>query len=137
MARAPARRIKSNRTYDFREAAEAAQVTVQTIRAWAKRGLRVMSESRPFLILGADLKAFIEGARQAKKQPLKIGRFFCMSCQCPQPPAFDMADYEPKSASHGRLTAFCAVCGGPISRIVRKSALPAWRDLCEIGGDHD
>lgn len=137
MARVSGRRIKSDRTYDFREAAEATRVTVQTIRAWAKRGLRVMKGKRPYLILGADLKAFLLDARQANRQSLETGHFLCMRCKRPQPPAFGMADYEPKSATHGRLTAFCVACGGSCGRIVRRSDLPAWREQCEIGGEHD
>ena len=137
MARASARRIKSDRTYDYREAAEAVEVTVQTIRAWRKQGLRVMTDKRPFLVLGADLKAFIRESKQARKTPLSIGRFYCMSCKGPRAPAYDIADYEPKSATHGRLTAFCAACGGSCSRIVRRSDLPAWREQCEIGGKND
>lgn len=137
MARASARRIKSDRTYDFREAADAMRVTVQTIRAWEKRGLRVMSGKRPYLVLGADLKAFLQEAKQASRQPLEIGDFLCMRCKRPQPPAFGMADYEPMSATHGRLTAFCAACGGSCGRIVRRSDLPAWRERCQIGGERD
>lgn len=137
MARASSRRIKSNRTYNLQEAADVAQVTVQTIRAWGKRGLRMMTGKRPYLILGADLKAFLQEARAANKKPLEIGQFLCMRCKRPQPPAFGMADYEPKSAAHGYLTAFCAACNATCIRIVRHSDLPKWRKRCEIGGDHD
>lgn len=135
--RASARRIKANRTYEIPEAAEAVNVTPQTIRAWGRRGLRIMTGQRPYLILGADMREFLGGARQAAKRPREIGLFHCLRCKASRPPAFEMADYHPLSASHGRLTAFCAACEGRCNRIVRLADLPEWRMRCEIGGSSD
>lgn len=135
--RASARRVKSHRTYSIPEAAEVTGVTVQTVRTWRRKGLRVMSAQRPYLILGADLKAFLSETTAAAKRPLPFGAFYCLSCKGPQPPALDFAEYHPLSASHGRLAAFCATCEGPCSRIVKRADLPAWRAIYEIGGERD
>lgn len=132
--RVSTQRIKMHRTYEIGEASDLLGVTPQTVRAWGRRGLRMMTDSRPFLILGADLKAYLDQVGRDARQPLPFGTFYCMTCKAPQHPALGLADYRALSDAHGVLAAFCAACEGRCSRIIRRADVPAWRDVCLIGG---
>ena len=70
MARRPDwRRIKSHRSYTVNECAEGLGVHKNTLRAWIKDGLPVLSAGRPLLILGANLKAFLEERYASANSP--------------------------------------------------------------------
>ncbi|MBO9420317.1 helix-turn-helix domain-containing protein [Labrenzia sp. R4_2] len=133
--RISAARVKSNRSYSVDEAAEIVGVTVQTIRAWLKQGLRCLNASRPTLILGADLKDFLKERTAKNALTLSVGEFKCFRCKAPKTPAFNLATYHPFCASQGRLQAFCPTCEGPMSRIVGSADLPRWLEICEIDGN--
>ena len=38
--------------------------------------------SRPFLVMGVDLQAFLRERQRKRKHPLRIGEFFCTKCRC-------------------------------------------------------
>jgi hypothetical protein len=50
----------------------------------------------------------------------------------PRKPALAMADYTPKTASGGNLTAICEACGRIMNKRVGLAALPAIRRLLDI-----
>lgn len=132
--RISAARVKAHHTYTVEEAAEAVNATPQTIRAWTRRGLHVLNETRPFLILGCALKAFVEDFKAKRKRPLKIGQFYCMRCKDPRGAAFGMASYHRKDTSGGAMVAFCEECEGPVRVNVKKADLPTWGEIYEIDG---
>lgn len=133
--RISAARVKSNRSYSVDEAAETVCVTEQTVRTWLKQGLRCLNSSRPTLILGGDLKAFLKERKAKNALTLSIGEFKCFRCQAPKAPAFGLATYHPLSSSQGRLLAFCPTCEGPMNRFVGSADLPRWQEICEIDGN--
>ena len=133
--RVSAARVKRNRSYTLEEAAEQVGVTVQTIRAWVKRGLPVLSARRPYLVLGVDLIDFVKNRSAPRTRRLRIGEFHCLSCKAPRKPAFGIADYVPITPLRGRLEAFCETCGIGCHRFVSAAQIPVWRTKVEIGGN--
>lgn len=128
-------RVKSNRSYTVEELADAAGVTPQTVRSWIKKGLPALTEQRPFLVLGRACKGFAANAKSVRRRPLQLGEFFCLRCKCARRAAMAMADYETLTPDRGLLRAFCEVCEGPCTRMVSAAALPAWKTICQIGGN--
>ena len=104
------RRLKKNRHYTYESAAAQLGKTPQTIRSWRKRGLQVMSETRPHLILGESLIGFLERTRQDRATQLGADQFMCLSCRKPIRPLGMMADYQLTNAGHGQLIALCETC---------------------------
>lgn len=60
------RGIKTPWSYTVAEAARALSVTRNTVRNWIKDGLPIVSDRKPYLILGRDLKAHLD-TRSAKR----------------------------------------------------------------------
>ena len=55
--------IEGIKFYTIQEAAEALQVTPQTVRAWIKKGrLKGQRIGRPILITESNLKQFLKGS---------------------------------------------------------------------------
>ena len=98
--RAYVRHIKAHRSYTIEQAADCVGVSPQTIRRWGKDGLRIMSSTRPHLILGADLRDWIKGANAPKREPMPVGVFRCFGCKRIEAPALGAVDYAPRSESH-------------------------------------
>ncbi len=111
------RAFKIHHSYTIAEVAATAGVHVQTVRGWIKQGLRCLREEKPFLILGCDVRAFMEQQNQAKT-PLGKNELFCLKCRAARVPWGEMADYIPRNATSGRLTGICPTCERECQRFV-------------------
>jgi hypothetical protein len=117
------RRIKLHRPYTVDEAARALSVHPNTFRAWFAKGLPKLAEQRPALVLGSELRAFLEVQRKSRKQPCGPGRIFCFKCHAPRRPALGMVDYVPHGATGGNLRALCEHCGTIMHRRISRAAI--------------
>ncbi len=129
--RSNGRRIKSHRSYDIAEAARALGVAKGTVRRWLKDGLPCLNEQRPVLILGQDLKAFLDGRRKPK-QTCRIDECFCLSCKAPRRPAFDEVEFHPLTATGGNLRALCEHCATVMHKRVSMDGLNALKAILTV-----
>jgi excisionase family DNA binding protein len=117
--RADWRRIKGKDSYTFDEAARALGVHRNTIRHWVQKcGLSAMTEKRPYLILGADLVAFLKGRRQSKKRRCGPGELYCLKCRVPRAPIPGLIEYRPATTTRGEIIGICSRCETVVHRFV-------------------
>ena len=95
---------KLHRSYTVEEVADLFDVHKNTVRHWIKDGLPLCDERRPTLILGADLRDYLQARRQARKRKCRPCEMYCLRCRSPQIPADNLAYYEPQTAVTGRLS---------------------------------
>ncbi|WP_377291528.1 helix-turn-helix domain-containing protein [Rhizobium sp. SG2393] len=108
--RRPNRRaIKQHFSYTTEEAALLLGVAKGSVRRWLKSGLPHMADQRPFLILGGDLRDFLD-KRGRTKQRCALHEFYCFRCREPKAAAGGMIDYTPHTALSGQLSAICQTC---------------------------
>ena len=122
--RVPYRKIKTHRLYTPYEAAQTLGVHRQTVIRWVNiHGLTADTSSKPWLIEGRDLRAFL-GERQSKRKcKLALHSFYCFGCQDGRTAAAKMADYAQQTATTGMLTAICDTCGTLMNKAVKRSDL--------------
>ncbi|MCF2905523.1 DUF1804 family protein [Octadecabacter sp. CECT 8868] len=120
--RVSARKVKIHRQYTYESAAEALEVSIQTVRGWRSQGLAVLDGQKPHLILGHELKRFIESRTPKTSRKLGPDEFFCMSCRAPRKPYDRMAEYVPFNATRGRLVALCESCETSCSKFVSRKS---------------
>lgn len=125
------RRIKRHRNYTVDEAARSLGVAKGTVRLWIKKGLPVIAEQRPTLILGEDLIDFLV-ARKRPKRRCALHECFCFSCREPRSPAFDAVEYHPLSATSGNLRALCSACATVMHKRLSVSRLNALKQILEV-----
>jgi len=76
------RRIIGVRPYDFNEVANLFGVHVRTVQRWHKLGMVVVDEtSRPFLVVGNELRRFVTKQKNDVKHKLLENEFFCVKCR--------------------------------------------------------
>jgi excisionase family DNA binding protein len=118
------RLIKLHRPYSVEEAARALGAHKNTVRGWIKAGLPIIDDRRPVLILGNELRRFLEGRRKSARCPSPLGYFFCFRCRESRLPAAGMVDYVARNGASGNLTALCDTCGTVMNRRARLVSLP-------------
>jgi hypothetical protein len=126
------RLVKINRSYTVEETANVLSVHKNTVREWIRARLPTMSEKRPILILGRELRAFLQARRQKNKQTLRPGEIYCLRCRAPKCPAGDMAEYLPMNENVGNLRAICPDCESIMHRCVSKAKLGQVRGKMDI-----
>lgn len=116
-------KAKLHRAYSVEEAARALGVHKNSVRGWIKNGLPVVDGGRPVLILGHELKDYLERKRKARKRPCPPGTIYCFKCREPRRPALSMVEYVSGNGATGNLTALCETCDTMLFRRARHSDL--------------
>ncbi|MDB4222359.1 helix-turn-helix domain-containing protein [Granulosicoccus sp.] len=125
-------RVKLNRSYTLEELAAVFGVHKNTVSSWVKNGLPCLKERRPFLILGAEARIYLQKRRTVKKQQCKPDELFCMRCKTPKRAAENYVEYLPLSATKGRLTGFCERCESVVNKFVSLDSLPRYAVLFDL-----
>lgn len=117
------RLIKLHRTYSVDEAARTLGVHKNSVRGWIKSGLPVIDKARPVLMLGRELRQFLDRQRKARKRPTPPGHFYCFKCHAHSKPALGMVEYTPFNRTTGNLQALCDTCDTVMNRRARQDSL--------------
>jgi hypothetical protein len=126
------RLVKIHRNYTVEDIANLFGIHKNTVRRWVKAGLATSDNKRPMLILGHDLRAFLQARRVKNKQTCKPGEIYCVGCRAPKFPAADMAEYSPITEKVGNLTAICPDCNSIMNRCVSLAKLGQVRGKMDI-----
>lgn len=129
--RVSTRRIKKNRHYSYELAADALGLSQGTVRSWRAKGLEVMTDERPHIILGETLIAFI-AAQQMPPRKMALDQFRCMACRRLTRPLGGVVFYTPITPSRGQLEALCETCEGQCFRFAGEGGLVKLAQLVEI-----
>ncbi len=87
--------VKIHRSYTVSQIAYLYSVHKNTVRSWIKEGLATIDKERPLLILGRDLKRYLQEKREGNKKKCKSSEIYCVKCRDPKIPAENMVDYKP------------------------------------------
>jgi hypothetical protein len=107
---------KIHRNYTVEEVANLFSVHKNTVRSWVKDGLPTNDDNRPMLILGSNLKQYLQAKRKSNKRKCLPFEIYCVRCRLPRLPDENMVDYEPINCNMGRLIGLCPSCGGIINK---------------------
>jgi excisionase family DNA binding protein len=129
----PPNRIKTHRIYTVWEAADLLGRHRRTIIRWITSGALVADRSRkPWLIVGADLKAYLGLKRTARRQKLAAHHIYCVGCRSPREPAGRTSDYTQMSTATGMLSAICPACERTMNKLVSRANLKTIRAKIEV-----
>jgi hypothetical protein len=129
--------IKASLTYEVGEAAAALGKSTATIRNWVRGGLPIMSERKPYLILGLDLRNFLRAKEKAAKCPLKLDELYCLSCRAGRKPLGMAAVCVLNNAKTSRLCGICDHCGASASRLISNTKADAFAQIFHFKIDAD
>ena len=75
------RLIKHRESYSLKQISETLKVHQRTVQEWRHEGLTTISTEKPFLVMGYDLKEFLNRKLQSKKIKLEANQFYCTKCR--------------------------------------------------------
>jgi len=124
--------VKIHRCYRVEEISRLFGIHKNTVRAWVKAGLPTSDGNRPTLILGRDLRAYLQERRTKNKQPCRPGEFYCFRCRWPKAAAGEMADCWPVTDKIVHLQALCPDCCCTMNRRVSLTKLDDFHRILAI-----
>ena len=119
------RGLSKDRIYTLKIAARTIGSSEVTIRKFEDQGLRVIRDSRPYLVRGADLIEFLQKREAANRNDMADGQFYCMTCKAPRDAVQSSIAFTAYSSLTGRLSGLCDDCGGKIGRFCKASDAPS------------
>ncbi|AVW90648.1 helix-turn-helix domain-containing protein [Celeribacter baekdonensis] len=130
--RVTSRRVKIHRQYTYDQAAMALGVSLQTVRGWRREGLPVLTSKVPHLIIGAELKAFLDRRSTKSKLTLTLEQFRCMRCGGSVAAYGGMVDYTPLTSERGVLSTLCATCEGACTKFASRAQVDALSHILSV-----
>jgi len=126
-------KCRIHRSYTVEEAALLYEVHKRTIRNWIIKGLAVCDDKRPLLILGTDLRLFLQQQRKANKRKCKPSELYCFKCREPRLPDQNTLQFIEETNTKGRVIAACSVCNSRMNKYFKLEKLTSiQRDLAVI-----
>jgi hypothetical protein len=123
-------KCKIHRSYTVEEAALLYGVHKRTIRNWIIKGLAICDDKRPLLILGTDLRFFLQQQRKVNKRKCKPSELYCLKCREPRLPEQYTIEFIEETSTKGRVMAACSVCNSLMNKYFKLENLAAiQRDL--------
>lgn len=126
------RLAKIHRSYTVEEIASLYGVHKNTVRTWIKNGLSTCDSQRPTLILGHNLRDFIEERRTKNKRPCPPGTIYCVRCREPKTPLENAVIYIPITETKGNLLGTCSSCNSKMYRLSSLTTLEQLRTHFKI-----
>lgn len=118
---------KIHRSYTVEEVAKLYGVHKKTVRNWIKNGLPVFNEVRPLLILGTDLRLFLQQKRDKSRSQCKEGEMYCLKCRAPRKPNTEAVKFIQSEHGIGRMFARCSRCGSKVNKFYSLRQLESLR----------
>lgn len=123
---------KLHRNYSITEVASLYQVHKNTVRNWIKAGLPTCDAIRPILILGKDLRFFLQERRAKQRKKCRIDEIFCLRCKEPRRLVDGLVEYQQLTSSRGCLSSLCPVCTCLVNKYVSIDKLNAIRQQLNV-----
>lgn len=115
--------ISVRKSYEVWEIARLLDRRTATVCGWIKEGLPVLPGSKPRLIDGAELKAWLQAKWEKRKKPCAINQLRCFKCRKSREPDPTTVKTEPVTAKTVLIRAKCRTCGTAMRQLRKTEAL--------------
>lgn len=127
--------FKGKRNYTLYEISETLGVHLKSVRRWARNGLKVLDmETKPFLVMGRDIRNFLKERRIRHRKTLKVGEFFCPKCWIPRNSIEDKITTRFTGRMLGKtyrqvfIQGVCPICAATMCQFSSDRRLKEWQD---------
>jgi len=111
-------KIRVTSTYELKDIARLFGCRIETVRRWKRKGLPVMADTKPVLVHGTELKAWLKIRQKARRKPCGPDEMYCLGSECRKPrrPARGSVRIKKSNQTVGIIEAQCEVCGKNIRK---------------------
>lgn len=117
--------IKRRKAYTLEEIADLQDKDKRTCFRWIEEGLKVVEiDAKPLLVMGYELKRFLEEKQARNKAPLEKDEYYCFHCKKPTKAKSESEQINPTGKKIGKdnreqmmKTGLCEVCNGKMYRL--------------------
>jgi excisionase family DNA binding protein len=127
------RAIRIHLPYTVDELARVIGVCKATVRRWIKQGLPATTDSKPSLITGEDVVAFLKG-RSKPKRCCRLDEFYCLSCREPRRAAYGEAEIASHTNHTLNVRALCELCTSMTHKRISLKRLASFTALVWLSG---
>ena len=117
------RNIRTSHVYTLPEIAKCLDRELSTIQRWVKTGLPIIQGSKPPLVDGAELKAWLVEKWRSRKKPCGDGELYCCRCGNPQKPLEGSVTLAPRTDKTITINGKCGQCSKPQEQVGSLSKL--------------
>lgn len=118
------RRIRLSKCYSVQEAAILLGVSVGTVRSWIRKGLPILQNTRPVLIPGDGLKAWLKARSQGRKHHCQPDELYCCRCRGPQKAKRGSVEIIPRNGKTVAIRALCDACSTKMNKTGSLAKIP-------------
>ena len=127
------RRIRLRVCYSVPDMVKLLGVTEGTIRAWLRAGLPALDRNRPTLILGADLKAWLQERQISRRHKCEPDELFCLRCRRPRTLRSNSTELIEKNPKMLMIRGKCSTCGTVMHKVASRANAAAAKSIsCRV-----
>jgi len=123
------RLVRKNHAYSIQEIATCFGVHKNAVHRWVKEGLMTIDNSRPHLIHGSDLIAFLTERQKVRKHTCQSDEFYCCKCRQPRKAWGRMVDLTQLKRETLTVKALCDECQTSMHRFHPAKNLPRLQEM--------
>jgi hypothetical protein len=111
------RLIKERLSYSTQDIVILFNLHKRTVQEWYTQGLPKIDERKPYLVLGANLKTFINKRQGKRKKSCKSNEFYCFKCKEPRTSWESLANIKFINEKSIMVIGICIQCKTRLNKI--------------------
>lgn len=126
------RRVCRDLSYSVQEVAELFGIHKNSVLQWLKNGLARIDDTKPYLIHGSSLIAYLRKKREKRKSQCKPNEFYCCRCRVPRRAWEDAVDLVFLNSKKLSIEGICSVCETKVLRIGNPHKIDEYQKIFSI-----
>lgn len=111
------RLIKQTLSYSTQDIVSLFGLHKRTVQEWHTQGLPRIDDRKPFLVLGSDLKEFLDKRQGSRRRHCQPNEFYCFKCRSPRTCWENVVDIKFLNEKRLMIIGVCAQCDTPLNKI--------------------
>ena len=110
------RLIKQGCSYSTQDIVALYGLHKRTVQMWYSEGLSRIDDRKPYLVMGRDLKEFLDKRQGNRKRHCKPNEFYCFKCREPRTCWENAVDIKFQNEKRLLITGLCSQCETPVNK---------------------
>jgi len=128
--------IKGTMTYSTQDITSLFHIHKRTVQEWYQAGLPRIDNRKPYLVLGNDLREFLDNRQKKRKVQCRAHEFYCFKCKEPRASWENQVDIKFQTETRIMVVGVCSVCNTTINKASTARKIPELEKIFMIQKTH-